>query len=275
MREALELLTGPAHKGPEPPADQPRRAHHESGVGPVPTLQLDTVVYGPGTAVSKAAQARKAKLKRDPGWEQVSRRHGIKDRGLAPESIRLPKSLVKALDILWQDSHRDDGSVQEQGGNVVRNYGGDYEFRREEGYDDDSFEPDYGDVGWTQSLVGVVHTHPHEDEKYEGDSFSAADMASISSESEEQTLNILRSGDMTFVVARTKAFDKIVAKYEDEGNLGDLYDLMYECWENVYKRTKGTFQEKIEAAVLGVCERFHLEYYAGKGETLTRVTGES
>lgn len=261
---------GPGAKSAEPAPEVP--APRKAGV---PALHAEAVVGGATTAAAKKIAAAKAKLPWDPGFEQVSRRHGLNGRGGAPETIKLPKAVEKALDTLWKDSHRPDGSMQEQGGNLVRNYGGSYEFRREDGFDDSTFDPDYGDVGWTQSLVGVVHTHPYANPAHEGASFSAADMASISGEEESQPLNILRSGDMTFVVARTKEFDKIVARYEANDDQTGLYKAMYDCYENAFAAAEGTFQEKIETAVLAVCKAYHLEYYEGRGATLHRVTGAS
>lgn len=189
-----------------------------------PALHLDEVVGAAQANVARTIAANKAKLPHDPGFEQISRRHGLTGRGGAPATVRLPTSLVDALDELWDESYRPDGSPQEQGGNLVRNYSGSYEFRREEGYKEDKFDPDYDDVGWSQELVGVAHTHPYENRDNVGASFSAMDLAGITAEEEGQTLNIMRSGDMTFLVARTKEFDKLVARHEAAGDLGALYN---------------------------------------------------
>lgn len=237
-----------------------------------PTLQVEEVVGAAQANVARTIAANKATLPHDPGFEQISRRHGLTGRGGAPATVRLPTSLVDALDELWADSYRPDGTPREQGGNLVRNYGGSYEFRREEDDRKDKFDPDYSDVGWSQDLVGVAHTHPYAERRLVGATFSATDMAGISSEDEGQTLNIMRSGDMTFLVARTKEFDKLVARYEAEGNLGQLYGKIYDCYARVRDATEGSFHEKLEAAVIAVCREFHLEYYRGHGDTLSRVS---
>jgi len=243
-------------------------------VGPAgaPALHLEEVVGAAQANVARTIAANKAKLPHDPGFEQISRRHGLTGRGGAPATVRLPTSLVDALDELWDESYLPDGAPQEQGGNLVRNYSGSYEFRREEGYLANKFEPDFNDVGWSQELVGVVHTHPYENRELVGATFSATDLADISSEDEGQTLNVIRSGDMTFLVARTKEFDKLVARYEATGDLGQLYGKIYECYGRVRDQTEGTFHQKLEAAVIAVCREFHLEYYRGHGDTLTRVS---
>lgn len=256
-----------AAKQPEPLGGEAEQ--HAPRVPGTPGLRVEEAVHGAQAAIAKA----KSKLAHDPAFEQVSRRHGLNGRGGAPDTLTLPPAAVAALDLLWKDSHLADGSVQEQGGNLVRNYGGSYEFRRGKGHNSRQFEPDYNDVGWSQSLVGVVHTHPYTNRDNDGASFSSSDLASISAEEESQTLNILRSGDMTFVVARTKEFDKIVARYEADNNANGLYRAMYDCYENVFAATEGTYKEKIEVAVRRVCQEFHLEYYEGRGATLTRVTG--
>lgn len=271
VNEAFALLT-PSAATPAATRTEVRgidndSAEHTPREPGMPGLHVEEAVQGAHAAITKA----KAKLKHDPAFEQVSRRHGLTGRGGAPNTLKLPEAAVEALDELWKDSHRPDGSVQEQGGNLVRNYGGSYDFRRGEGHSTRQFEPDYDDVGWGQSLVGVVHTHPYANLDNEGASFSSSDLASISAEEETQTLNILRSGDMTFVVARTKEFDKLVARYEAANDSSGLYRAMYDCYENVFAATEGTYKEKVETSVRRVCAEFHLEYYEGRGGTLSRV----
>ncbi len=271
VAEAMDLLAPRRDASTERDAGGLRAPAGSAG-GP---LHVDQVVGAAQANVARTIAANKAKLSHDPGFEQISRRHGLTGRGGAPGTVRLPASLVDALDELWDDSYRPDGSPQEQGGNLVRNYGGSYEFRREEGYSGDKFEPDYDDVGWHQELVGVAHTHPYENRDNEGASFSATDLAGITAEGEGQTLNVLRSGGMTFLVARTKEFDKLVARHEAAGDLGTLYNQIYDCYKRVKSQAEGSYKAQVEAAVIAVCNEFHLEYYRGQGDTLVHVTGPS
>ena len=50
----------------------------------------------------------------------------------------------------------------------------------------------------------------------------------------------------------------MAAHYEADERLDELEDEIYDCFDNVYGRTEGTHAEKLEAAVLVVCQRFHL-----------------
>ena len=64
----------------------------------------------------------------------------------------------------------------------------------------------------------------------------------------------------------------MAAHYEADERLDELEDEIYDCFDNVYGRTEGTHAEKLEAAVLVVCQRFHLVYYRGEGRELARVS---
>lgn len=221
----------------------------------------------PAKRVAQANANRRNQPNRDPGFEQVSRA-GLRE-GHAPSKVVLPEAIDEGLDEAAARAEQgEDGEYREQGGNVVRNYNGSYTVRHGEEGNDDTFEASYNDVGWAQELVGVMHTHP----TYKGDpaSFSHADFSSLTAEG--QPLNLLRSGDMTYMIARTREFDRLVATYEESGKLDELERKIYDCWENVYDKTKGKHGARVEAATLAVCKEFHLVYYKGEGRELKRVS---
>lgn len=216
----------------------------------------------------RAAQQKTKKRNRpnrDPGFEQVSRA-GLRE-GHAPSTVVLPEAVDQGLDDAAARAGEGE-RYKEQGGNILRNYDGSYEARQAEEGNHNTFEPDYNDVGMTEELVGVMHTHRTYDD--EPSTFSHADFASLTAEG--QPLNFLRSGEMTFMIARTREFDQLVAKYEAMEKLDELERRIFDCWENVYDRTKGRHSEKLEAATLAVCKEFHLVYYKGEGRELKRVS---
>lgn len=202
------------------------------------------------------------------GFEQIARGH-LREAG-APEVIELPASLVDALERAWQAS---DANQQETGGNVVRTYGGKYKLRRGEPGTGDMFEPDDRDVGWTETRIGTAHTHPYRKEGYDHGTFSSADLVNIVDESEP--LKFLRSGSLTYVIARTKEFDALVKRHDQEQTLDDLKRAMARSYDDVFDAAPGAFPDKLEASVSAVCNRFHLVYYEGRGAELRRVGGPS
>lgn len=141
------------------------------------------------------------------------------------------------------------------------------------GADGDTYNPNDHDVGWTQSLVGMVHTHPYDDPKVpEGfASFSEPDFVSFMSS--DAHLSVLRSGPFTFMLSKTQQFQKLVeATNNDPDQLFEISQRMVEKFHQAFGRTKGSFSEQVEAGVMAVCEAFHLVYYEGQGNELTRKT---
>ena len=252
----------------EQPLASPADTNEVSSASADSALELEGLLAPVKQAApARAAQAasRRNQPDRDPGFAQVA--SGSIREGHSPSKVILPQAVADGLDGAWQDSFVD-GQPLEQGGNIVRNYDGTYAVRRGDATDRTTFEADYHDVGWTQELVGVMHTHPNV--RGEANSFSEPDFTSMLAES--QPINLLRSEDTTYMVARTREFDAMAAHYEADERLDELEDEIYDCFDNVYGRTEGTHAEKLEAAVLAVCQRFHLVYYRGEGRELSRVS---
>ena len=215
-------------------------------------------------------------VQRKAGWEQIARAPTRADR--APSEVMLPDSVEKALEKAWQDSIAG-GQTTEQGGNLVRTYGGRYELRRQAveakpGYTEGTFEPDERDIGWWDTLTAIVHTHPYNepDSKTKGidhGTFSGQDLASIIDE--EQPLNLLRSGPYTYAISRTKEFNALVKFHENADTKDQLTNAMLKNFDEAFGLDEGDFAAKLEAGVVAVCKKFHLNYYRGQGRNLKLV----
>lgn len=205
-------------------------------------------------------------------WNQLA--VGTTDERHSPDYIRLPQNIVKALDQAWKDS-LSGKKEREQGGNLVRNSDGSYDVRRRANEDHRMFDQDDSDVGWRQSLVAQVHTHPYRDEKDQVPeqfaTFSEGDFDSLMRS--DAHMAVLRSGPYTFVLSKTKQFEKIVnALGSDEEKLSAFAQQMTAVYDKAFDATTGMFSEKCEAGVMAVCEKFHLVYYTGQGSDMTRKT---
>lgn len=50
---------------------------------------------------------------------------------------------------------------------------------------------------------------------------------------------------------------------------------MTSSYDQAFAASPGAFPDKLEAAVIAVCKKFHLVYYEGRGGELRRVGGPS
>ena len=205
-------------------------------------------------------------------WNQLA--VGTVDERSTPEYIRLPANIVKDLDKAWKDSLATK-QQREQGGNLVRDSGGDYHLRRKENTSGRMFDQDDSDVGWRQTLVAQVHTHPYRDEAAQVPeqfaTFSEGDFDSLMRS--DAHMAVLRSGPYTFVLTKTTQFKKLVDVLgNDEDKLKGLAERMSAVYNKAFDATSGMFSEKCEAGVMAVAEAFHLAYYTGQGSDLTRKT---
>lgn len=163
---------------------------------------------------------------------------------------------------------------QEQGGNLVRTYGGKYELKRthDEADDDDTYHTDTSNVGRFDRHVGIVHTHPLDDQAPDYVGFSDVDLAGLVEE--DQPLNILRSGNQTYMIARTKEFDALIDKNNDPEKLAELRMAIHRTYSAAHDAERaagGSRPSAVEAGVIAVCRTFHLVYYWGQGQDLHRV----
>ncbi len=203
------------------------------------------------------------------GFDQVANSHTRV--AAAPSHVRLPKSLVSELDGMWAESQ---ATHREQGGNLVRTYGGNYELNRTHDPSDDgnTYNPDTSNVGWLDRHAAIVHTHPLGPSEPDHVSFSNVDLEDLVDE--DQPLNILRSGRQTYMVARTKEFDALIDKNNDPQQLFELKRAMRDVYDGAYqaeKRAGGSHPTAVEKGVIAVCRTFHLIYYWGQGQDLHRI----
>lgn len=242
-----------------------------SATQPAPTVDSSTDRAGTRGArrpVVAEAPVPISERRKTAGFEQIARSY-IQAQG-APDQVKLPASLVKALEQAWRDSLQPDRD-REQGGNVVRSYGGDYKLRRGKGDSDDMYEPNPNDVGITETLVGTAHTHPYRKEGQEYGTFSGQDLGNMVNEHE--SFKLVRSGPYTFMMTRTREFDALVKQYEKRGEELELSKQITQTFDAAYAASKRPFPEKLEAGVLAVCARYNLVYYSGQGAELTRASG--
>jgi hypothetical protein len=203
-------------------------------------------------------------------WDQLAA--GVQPETATPTDVRLPPNIVSELERAWKDTLATK-VAHEQGGNLVKNYSGGYGIRRRKNDNANLFDQDDRDVGTLQTLVAQVHTHPYREEKdkvpEQYASFSDGDFDSLMRS--DAHMSLLRSGPYTFLLAKTKQFQKLVAQTNnDEDKLADLARRMTRCYDAAADRTEGSFSQQVEAGVLAVCEAFHLVYYSGQGADLTR-----
>ena len=76
-------------------------------------------------------------------------------------------------------------------------------------------------------------------------------------------MEIVNAGSAEFVAVRTKEFDAML-KRRSESQKVKLAENMEKLFDRTFKRFKGRFQQKVHAACIAVCRKYHLAYYAGK-----------
>lgn len=188
----------------------------------------------------------------------------------APDKITLPPDLVKGMGEAWGDSFPG-GKSQEQGGIYVENADGSYEWKRGKAGTSGTFSPNWGDKDSTETMRAVMHTHPYD--KTEGGmedvTFSGGDFSSLIYQDSPQ-LDLLQSGKSQYGLMQSKEFRDQVAGLDDKGKAKMGQD-MESLYDSTFKKHKGTFQEKCEAASKAVAGKYKIAYYKGKEGELSRV----
>ncbi|NEQ33166.1 MAG: hypothetical protein F6K04_19575 [Leptolyngbya sp. SIO4C5] len=185
-----------------------------------------------------------------------------------PEKFVIPESMKAGMQAAWKKSFPG-GKSQEQGGILVKNKDGTYSWKAGPAGKSGSFSPNYGDVEADETLVASGHSHPYD--KSEGGhthvSFSGADLANLVTQDEH--FKIVQAGEGQFVVSRTQEFNKKRSELDKQGKK-DLKAEMKKTWNDTFSTAKGTFQERVEAAVKAVCSKYDLVYYKGSGGKLSK-----
>ena len=194
---------------------------------------------------------------------------GVKEAD-APDKVQLPKPVNDAMQESWKDSFPG-GKSKEQGGVIVKGKDGAYDLKRSNKSKSGSLTPNYGDVKDDETLVGVGHTHPYDESEggHKGVSFSGADLARLAVVQDK--IALVEAGGTQFIAARTAEFDKLV-EGKEKSERQKLMKEMNDCWNGVFKSTKGDIIVRAEAATKATCAKYHLVYYKGKsGDELSKV----
>lgn len=187
----------------------------------------------------------------------------------APIEITLPKELACGMAESWLKSFPK-GKSQEQGGILVRKKDGSYKWKAGQPGSSGAFTPNHGDVDKDETLIVVGHTHPYDksEESYTNMSFSGVDLAVMVVE--KHPLEIVRSGEALFVVARTEEFNKKVMGLDASGKKKMLHEI-YQNHLALFNTHKGELPERVHATAKAICEKYDLLYYKGKGDEVSKV----
>jgi len=78
------------------------------------------------------------------------------------------------------------------------------------------------------------------------------------------------------MLSKTKQFEELVSKTnDDETKLRAIGTGISTTYDEMFERTKGAFSKRVEAGILAVCRKFHLVYYEGQGDDLTRKSSSA
>jgi type VI secretion system secreted protein VgrG len=190
------------------------------------------------------------------------------------DKVTIPPELKAGLATAWADSFPG-GKSQEQAGVLVQKADGTVEWRRVVDGVSGSLTGgtasfDYPKLaGAGEKVLAAAHTHPYDASEggHKDVSFSGADLARMAVSTVPETQHYMRSGDTVFMVAETPDFQKLVT-ITGEGKLRGEMD---KTWNDTFTAATGTIQERSEAATKSVCHQYHLDYYKGKDDTLTKV----
>lgn len=238
-------------------------------------------------------KAQRARLPHDPNWSQMAR--GSFGEKYLPDEVQLPAAVAQGIDELYEASLK--SGHYERGGNIVREYDGDYSVRpggtnsddvekkqqaeaKKKGKekpitpDKNSWEPDRDDVGWTENFVGHVHTHAYPEPGVTG-TFSGPDISGLVTSDEK--VSMLKTGADTEMLTSSKEFEARLEALESD-DFDEQHEAtmalqleMNQCWERVFKATKGTHRERTEMATKALAKKYQLGYYSGQGRNLHRV----
>jgi hypothetical protein len=198
---------------------------------------------------------------------------GTPEYAKAPKTVTVPPELTKGAQGAWDDS-LPGGKSQEQGGILVRNADGTYEWKRGKPGKAGSWSQNYGDVDKDETLVALLHTHPYDATEggYTDVPFSGQDLALLVIK--DEPITTVQSGKGFFVAAKSKEFLDRVAKLDAAGQR-KLFDEMKVTWDNAFNTALSNGKSFSEAALLAgreVANKYKLLLYAGEaGKPLTLV----
>ena len=190
----------------------------------------------------------------------------IKD---APGEVTIPKELNKGLQDAW-DKSLPGGKSQEQGGILVQNADGSFQWKEAPPGKSGSIRLNYGDVEPGQSIAGSGHTHPYSAAEggHTDIGFSSKDVSNLVTR--DDPFKMVQSGDRQFASVKTEEFNAKVKDLDDAGKQA-MQAEMNNRWNEVYNEAKAkglSMEERVRAANQAVHSEYDLLYYEGQGGTL-------
>jgi hypothetical protein len=194
-----------------------------------------------------------------------------------PDQFVVPDAVKRGIDKAYDDSIK--SGYYERGGNIVKNYGSGYSTRQggdtyDDKKDEGTWAPNSKDVGVGQKLVGDYHSHAYRDGR-EG-TFSEQDMAGMVDM--DGRISMIRSGSKTFMLTKTREFDAMVKKTDDNdpeaanNKLNAMKKEMMTYYNAAVAKSKARSDaEKWEEAARATAAKYHLGYYQGTGTKLDRA----
>lgn len=232
---------------------------------------LGEMMFGP----DMLAGAMPMQQRRDAAnWDNVAL--GKFGEANLPSQFVIPDSVKRGIDKAYAESVK--SGYYERGGNIVKNYGSGYSMRQggvtyDDKDDEGTWAPNSKDVGFGQKLVGDYHSHAYRDGR-EG-TFSEQDMAGMVDM--DGRVAMIRSGDKTFMLTKTREFDELVAKTNDNDveeenhRTNAMKGEMMTYYKSIIAKSKARSEaEKWEEAARATAARYHLGYYQGYGARLDR-----
>lgn len=181
----------------------------------------------------------------------------------AAGKMEITPEISGEMDRLWQQSVKDDGSVQEHAATLVRDPAGNVKLVNPVAGDANSVEPNRN-VPEEDELLGTFHTHPYSREEggHTGVPFSGQDIVLTINEGDE--IALVQSGEDVFAIQRTDATPDTVDKDTLKQEFGDaLFNYLDD--PNV------SFAEANYKANLEICQKYSLAFYAGRNGSLKEV----
>lgn len=256
---------------PEEHTDAPVPQPLERPGAPDPTALLPWMdELGPALA-GPTSPVLTQQMKDEANWRVVTQTPPRAHNQL--QEIVLPPEVVKSLD---QASKASQVNGKEHGGNIVHD-GGDYSTvdTTDETANDSTFWPDRNQTNGND-FVGGYHTHVTDAKTTENTTFSESDMTQLLGEG--HNIEVMRAGNSTKMLARTKEFEEIMDKAE---NLDDLGHEMEDAYNQAYAAALGgdiqraakdpkEHERATEAAVIATATKYKLMYFAGDRNVLKR-----
>ncbi|MEW5717709.1 MAG: hypothetical protein AB1817_03700 [Chloroflexota bacterium] len=173
--------------------------------------------------------------------------------------IDLSPKVSGEMERLWKQSVKDDGTVREHAGTLVKGKEGNVKLVNPVAGTPDSVTPNR-DVRAGEQLIGTFHTHPYEDGTT-GAAFSGEDIVYAINNGDSETL--VQSGEDTFALVRTAATPTSVDR---DQIIAEFRNTLFE-----YQGAGLPFTQALFETNRDLCQRYGLGFYAGKHGALKEV----